>query len=426
MKSVRSSMRCELNGISMMNGKYLYRLTEIGRGLFRMGGGIGACFFLGLPVSAGTNVYLTDVPDYEWHAGCFGTATGNLMGYWDRHGFPNFYTGPTSYGLAPLNSVGINSGIRSLWASQSGLDGRPQGQPGHVDDYYSAYSSALDPHVTQNRVAHESDCLGDFIGLSQNKWKDMNGECDGNIDAYSFVYWDSSGDRRVNFTPGPEAGLPAIDIQSGLRAWTEYRGHAADVFTQLNSLSPETPFGKGFTFQDMKAEIDAGYPVLMFLQNFYTRSRELPGMDRGNPVIHGILAYGYYITDDGLEYVRYRTSFAGGDNNLSIWKRDTYWSSIAHLRGVIGYRPHPQITSVTHAEGQISIQWAGPASQLYDVDSGATTKLNWYVVEKSTSLTEPDFITVSEPTADNKVTIPIGDERAAFFRLRLLPPEHRE
>jgi hypothetical protein len=254
----------------------------------------------------------------------------------------------------------------------------------------------------------------------------MNGECDGNIDAYSFVYWDNSGDRRVNFTPGPEAGLPAIDIQSGLRAWTEYRGHASDVFTQLSSLSPETPFGRGFTFQDMKAEIDAGYPVLMFLQKYYTASRALPGMDRANPVIHGILAYGYYVTDEGLEYVRYRTSFAGGDSNLSLWKRETYWSSIAQLRGVIGYHPQPQITSVTHTDGQVLIQWAGPASQLYNVDTGITSKLNWYVVEKATSLTDPDFIPVSEPTADNKVTVPIGDEQAAFFRLKLLPPAHRE
>ena len=36
---------------------------------------------------------LTDVPDYQWHAGCFGTACGNLMGYWDRHGLPDRIVG---------------------------------------------------------------------------------------------------------------------------------------------------------------------------------------------------------------------------------------------------------------------------------------------------------------------------------------------
>ena len=69
-----------------------------------------------------TNRYLLEVPDYEWHLGCFGTTTGNLAGYWDRHGMPNCYTGPTSDGVAPLDSQirNGNYGIRSLWASQAG------------------------------------------------------------------------------------------------------------------------------------------------------------------------------------------------------------------------------------------------------------------------------------------------------------------
>src|SRR5438477_8275064 len=93
------------------------------------------------PAAAVTNVYLTEVPDYDWWAGCFGTASGNLIGYWDRHGFPNFYTGPTGGGLAPLTTVGANYHIRALWASQAGIDGRPLSKPGHYDDYYVEYES---------------------------------------------------------------------------------------------------------------------------------------------------------------------------------------------------------------------------------------------------------------------------------------------
>src|SRR3954465_7690350 len=92
-----------------------------------------------LPVSAGVDVLLTEVPDYTWDAGCFGTASGNLMGYWDRHGLPQFYTGPTAGGVAPLNSNGPNLGIRSMWASKAGLDGRPADQFGHIDDYWLFY-----------------------------------------------------------------------------------------------------------------------------------------------------------------------------------------------------------------------------------------------------------------------------------------------
>ena len=82
---------------------------------YRMKNGLGGCLGWGLagglalgvvqaadrPASA--HAYLTGVPDYEWHIGCFGTATGNLMGYWDRHGLPDFYTGPTGGMVATVS-----------------------------------------------------------------------------------------------------------------------------------------------------------------------------------------------------------------------------------------------------------------------------------------------------------------------------------
>jgi hypothetical protein len=72
------------------------------------------------------DVAITGMPDYDWYAGCFGTASGNVMGYWDRNGFPNLYTGPTGNGVAPLNSFGsFNQGIRSMWASKAGLMADP-------------------------------------------------------------------------------------------------------------------------------------------------------------------------------------------------------------------------------------------------------------------------------------------------------------
>src|SRR5688572_1821050 len=199
---------------------------------------------------ADSDAYLTGVPDYSWFAGCFGTASGNLMGYWDRHGFPDFYTGPTGGGVAPLDDRGTNLGIRSLWASRAGFDGRPADQPGHIDDYWSRYASdidfsyqstASDPYVAAGRAEHAPDCIGDFIGLSQQKWTDMNGECDGNIDAYSFVYWETNGNRKTNYSGRTPTGATAPDIQSGLREWTKYRGSDADVFTQLSDFNPRTP-----------------------------------------------------------------------------------------------------------------------------------------------------------------------------------------
>ncbi len=188
---------------------------------------------------AGPSFYLSEVPDYQWHAGCFGTATGNLIGFWDRHGFSDFYKGPTNKGLAPLNSNGSNAGINALWASEEGVDGRPSDKPGHMDDYYIEYENpSPDPYTLLRRKEHTPDCIGDFIGVNQDKWKDLNRECDGNIDGYSFVFWDYSGAKRGNFSPSSDDGKSIPDIQSGLRDWAAFCGYAADSFTQLSDFNP--------------------------------------------------------------------------------------------------------------------------------------------------------------------------------------------
>src|SRR5262245_30583441 len=95
--------------------------------------GLSGVFVLPCPSRAQRYVQLTGTPDYTWYAGCFGTATGNLMGYWDRHGMDDFYTGPTGGGVAPLDTAtAANKGVRSMWASKAGVDGRPLNQPGHI------------------------------------------------------------------------------------------------------------------------------------------------------------------------------------------------------------------------------------------------------------------------------------------------------
>lgn len=376
-----------------------------------------------LPAWPAVNVMLTEVPDYTWDAGCFGTATGNLMGYWDRHGFSDFYTGPTAGGVAPLSSDSGNIGIRSMWASRAGLDGRPQNQPGHMDNYWSAYESTEpDPYLSAGRPEHAPDCIGDFTGLNQNKWSDLNGECDGNIDGFSFVFWDQSGLKRENFRPEGPNGESIPDIPSGLRAWAKYRGGESDVFSQLVDFNPAVTSGQGFTFEDLRKEIDAGYPVLLFLQEYDQLARPLPGMPRGNPNIHGMLAYGYYVPDSGEQYVRYKTSWgSSGENTLSEWDAGR-WQAGLPLRGVIGFQPRPRITSLSRQSGALILEWEGPASVMMNVSTRETTELHYYVVEKSTSASPTSFEPVTEPsTGRTAVLRDCCPEEAAFFRITLLP-----
>ena len=329
---------------------------------------LGSLVLHGTRTQAAENVYLTGVPDYEWYHACFGTATGNLIGFWDRHGLPNFYSGPTAGGVAPLDSYGTNKGIRSLWMSKAGTDGRPADMMGHEDDYYIDYESTNDdPYMTLGRPEHAPDCIGDFIGMNQKKWTLMDGECDGNIDGYVYNYWDKTGARRWNYTPDTSAGEPATDLQSGLRAFARFRGYAADTFSQYADFNPDIPIpGNGFGYNDLKAEIDAGYPVLVFLQNYPEKSRPMGGMARANPSIHGMLAIGYYVDDSGTQFVRARTSWSLGDQYYR-WTSASWvsWTPLP-VRGVIAFHPLPRILSFETKGEEITFRWEGPDAEVFD------------------------------------------------------------
>lgn len=385
---------------------------------------------------ADADVQLTGVPDYNWFAGCFGTATGNLMGYWDRNGFPDFYTGPTAGGVAPLNNCGTNIGIRSMWATKAGFDGRPANMPGHIDDYWASYtivgtcgtgdsysyeSTATDRYISSNRTEHVPDCIGDFIGLSQKRWTNMNNECDGNIDAYSFVFWENNGSRRVNYEPPPQGTNAGKDIPSGLRAWTRYKGYDADAFSQLVAFNPKCPPGEGFTFEDLKAEIDAGYPVLAFMQSYTANSVARSGMPKANPAIHGMLVYGYQ-TFEGLGTNVYVRDSWGGGERTRPWSPVTWVDDrTLPLRGLIGYHPKPRMRSISISGAEVTITWDGPSSELYDDLTGATTAVHFFQLEKSTSLNPASFQPVGVPTPERTITIPDCCGDAAFYRVQLLP-----
>ena len=389
------------------------------------------------PVVVDGDAYITDTPDYNWYAGCFGTATGNLMGYWDRRGMADFYTGPTAGGIAPLNNCGNNIGIRSMIASKAGLDGRPSNQPGHIDDYWASYTISLascgdndaysyestltDPYKLAGRAEHIADCIGDFIGLSQKKWTNMNNECDGNIDAYSFVYWDMSGNRRVNFVPPAQGTNQGRDIPSGLREWARYRGYDAEVFSQLVDFNPDCPPGHGFTFADLRAEIDAGYPVLVFLQPYTQFSRSLSGMPKANPEIHGMMVYGYLAYAGFGTNVYCRTSWGSGDGITYNWSASP-WIETLSVRGVIGFHPKPKIRSISLSGPDVTIKWDGPSSQLYDTFNNVTTSVQRYQLERSLTLDPPDFQPLGTPTTALSITVPDCCNTSAFYRVHLLPP----
>lgn len=374
---------------------------------------------------ASENVFIPGVPDYGWFYGCFGTASGNLIGFWDRHGLPDYYTGSADGGVAPLATFGEDPPIVSLWVSKAGRDELPMECPGHADDYYLNYeSTAEDPYVTAGRKEHSPDCIGDFIGMNQRKWTNLNDECSGNLDGYSFNFFEVAGGRRMNFTPPALLSGPVPDIQSGLREFSRHRGYAADTFSQLADFNPSTQIGQGFSFADLRAEIDGGYPILVFMQDQSQLSRTIDGILGVNPQIHAMLIYGYLVTDDGHQFARYRTSWASGDLQFSEWV-DGNWTPEGQLylpvRGVIGFHPHPRIRQVAPDSNGITIRWDGPMAQVQDDLAETVRPVHYYVVERATRLEGP-YNPASQPVAalESRIDTCCGD--AAFFRVRLVAP----
>ena len=195
------------------------------------------------------DVMLSNVPAYSWCYGCSPTAAGMMMGYYDVHGYPNIYTGPANGGVCPLDNEPVwghtgSDGECPFIASHRGIDGRTTN--GYVDDYWGE----PDPCLVLNRTAHADDCLGDFMGTSQDRYGMTS---DGGTAFYSNY------DGTPCYDAVPAAGR---DGCHGIRLFAQSRGYTVTTnYTQLVYNASSMP--AGFTFAQYCAEIDAGYPVII-------------------------------------------------------------------------------------------------------------------------------------------------------------------
>lgn len=370
------------------------------------------------------NVWIQDTPAYDWHYGCYGGGSGMLFAFWDRNGYPDIYTGPTAGGVAPLTSAGTNVSIVALWASKAGLDGRPTNLYGHVDDYYVAYeSTSPDPWLSRG-VEHDPDCIGDFIGMSQDKWTNLNSECRGNRDAWAFNFFDTSGARRVNYQPLDGNNAPIRDVQSGYRAFAAWRGYDFDVFSQLVDIWMDTPPGTGFTFEDVRREIDAGRPILLHLQE-----QAYVASDGYNPDIHAFVIVGYEITSSGTQRVRVRTGWSANLNDFQTWTWTNQafvpWGTSLYPRGVIGIRPKSVVTNVVVDGNTVSIEWLGPSGVVSNSSTGISWPSTWHVVEAAPA---PDqrYVPVSTSSPGRRIDfwVPTHNADHMVWRLRRLEPTY--
>ncbi|HPR59107.1 MAG TPA: PKD domain-containing protein, partial [Bacteroidales bacterium] len=266
------------------------------------------------PDNKSANV-LVEVPAYDWSFGCSATSAAMIAAYYDRTGYENIYTGPTNGGVMPMNNsywpaVVINGETRKqcpLSATHQGLDGRTE--KGHVDDYWFMYGSEEDPYYG-NWTQHEyGDCTADYMGTNQfYNWQKSDG-------ATTF-FFNSSGAPVYDYT-GYEPDLR--DGSHGFREFIESRGYDIQSGGNYNQyIYGYEGNNLGFTWDQFKAEIDAGRPVMIQIMG------------------HSMVGFGY--DDSGSDQIVYIHDTWDYNDHTMIWGGEYsgmqhYGISIFHLEG---------------------------------------------------------------------------------------------
>jgi len=198
-------------------------------------------------------------PSFDWTYGCSATSAGMMFGYYDRNGYPDFYTGPVDGGVCPLtneiwgkSTYGTTTcGNCPIVATKQGVDARAT--KGHVDDYWYATDSAVDPYYTGSWTQHSPlDCAGDFMGT--NQYRNY-----GNVDGATTFYWNPNGDPLYDYDPAS-----GRDGCHGMRLFVESCGYTVPANGNYNQyIYGYEGNTKGFTFAQYMDEIDANRPVLI-------------------------------------------------------------------------------------------------------------------------------------------------------------------
>lgn len=209
---------------------------------------------------------LSNVPAFDWCYGCSATSAAMMFGHYDNHNYTNMYAGPTNGGVCPMSNSVWGSGECPLSATHQGYDGL--GEKGHVDDYWYAYNSSIDPYYGNWTEHTYANCTADYMGTNQyHNWN--------NTDGSTRFYFYTDGSPLYDYS-GCEPDYR--DGCHGVKLFVESRGYS--VVTNYNQYikGQGSDPTKGFTFSDFQSEINASRPVLIQV------------------VGHTMLGYGYNTT----------------------------------------------------------------------------------------------------------------------------------
>ncbi|MGE5376038.1 MAG: C39 family peptidase, partial [Bacteroidota bacterium] len=191
-------------------------------------------------------------------AGCASTSAGDVAGFYDRGNYPNMYNGPTNGGVMPMDNslwptwtdvAGDTYSNNPLIASHMGVDGRTT--RGTLDDYWVSYFSGLpDPYINHWPEHAWGDAVADYMYTSQSKY--------GNDDGETAFYIYQQGGAPYTCDTMAKQSLP--DGALGLKNFYNARGYS--VTACYNQPTDNFRAG-GFTFAQLRAEIDGGRPAIL-------------------------------------------------------------------------------------------------------------------------------------------------------------------
>jgi hypothetical protein len=241
-------------------------------------------------VSYSTGSAISGSGNYEWWYGCAPTSAAMLLSQYDRNGYSNLIPGGEAEASTFGNSLSnVNSAIASS---------------GHIRDFYSGLSCDEGYQISGDdtkETVHSFDCLADFMGTSQDAYENENG---------STTEWFFSNNSSLSFSKIYSLGSKYYD-SSGMYGIYEYilsRGY------QVTELYNQCIYGykgisAGFTYEQYKAEIDAGRGVLIQVKG------------------HTMYGYGYVNGTDTIKV--YDTWGPGGQNPGTMTWGGSY-GSMAH------------------------------------------------------------------------------------------------
>ncbi len=206
---------------------------------------------------------LPDFPSFNWVFGSSAVSGAMIAAYYDRFGYSSIYTGPTNDGIYPTTDTGFGNWVDSisdtypenpLVASHFGVDGRQA--PGSIENYWvSIESHSPDPFVANGWVEHGwGEAIGDYMKTSQSQF--------GNRDGWTRFYYNAFSTEKLTCADLEESGYFYHDGNYGRKLFYESRGYLVkDCYTQAT----DNKVVGGFSFEDFKAEIDGGHPVMIHI-----------------------------------------------------------------------------------------------------------------------------------------------------------------